>query len=398
MLQSVLKCLAIATLFITLTTGCWDRSEIDDLAIVLATGLDLSDEGNIVVTSQFLTPVSSTAPTAQGGDSDSFTIISVETQSIHDSMRQIQRKLSRTMYISHRKVLVIGEALAKQGLDILDHFSRNPKSRIKTYIVIAKQQKAADLLSSKVPFEKVSGEAIRAIIQTETGVRTKLGELITDMNTEGIVPTLPSVELVQMSDQSTQQNANSNGGPSKAYMLSGAAVIKNYKLTGYLSQDQTRVMLWLKNKLHEGIVTANIKDSGKVSMRVYHTDRSININQINERIKVNIDLRVRGPIHENNTHLDLSNPQHIQSITTEFERYLSEEIDAALNVTQTELKADILGIGEIFYRQHSKQWRGIKDQWDQIYPDIDFNVTVHVEISDVGQYGAPVHIGEEQLE
>lgn len=39
-----------------LMTGCWDRNEMDDLALVMASGIDLTDDGQLEITLQIALP------------------------------------------------------------------------------------------------------------------------------------------------------------------------------------------------------------------------------------------------------------------------------------------------------------------------------------------------------
>ena len=48
--------LTAVTLLMTVASGCWSRKEIEDLAFVVAVGVDMSPSGNIQITAQFAKP------------------------------------------------------------------------------------------------------------------------------------------------------------------------------------------------------------------------------------------------------------------------------------------------------------------------------------------------------
>ena len=62
---------------------------------------------------------------------------------IHEAFRDITLKFDRRLFISHNKVIIIGEELAKRGLvKHMDQLFRNNEQRETTYILIAKGTRA----------------------------------------------------------------------------------------------------------------------------------------------------------------------------------------------------------------------------------------------------------------
>lgn len=57
----------LAVIFIS---GCWDRTEMNDIAFVTATALDLADNGNIICYLQIAAPTSSKGGMSGGGSSN----------------------------------------------------------------------------------------------------------------------------------------------------------------------------------------------------------------------------------------------------------------------------------------------------------------------------------------
>lgn len=57
------------------------------------------------------------------------------------------------------------------------------------------------------------------------------------------------------------------------------------------------------------------------------------------------------------------------------EEVVRQEIMAAFKKT-SELKADIFGFGEMLHKKYSKEWKSMKDNWDDIYPTIELDIVV----------------------
>ncbi|WP_041613469.1 hypothetical protein [Paenibacillus sp. JDR-2] len=106
-------------LFIVVFTlsGCWDRMEINDIAFVTGTALDVMEDGSLFCTLQVAIPGSKEGAGGGGkGESGSFYVISATGKSGNEIHRALQKKSSRQLFYSHRSVVLISERLARQGI------------------------------------------------------------------------------------------------------------------------------------------------------------------------------------------------------------------------------------------------------------------------------------------
>ncbi|UUZ85859.1 hypothetical protein LJK88_21800 [Paenibacillus sp. P26] len=104
-------------------------------------------------------------------------------------------KMSRTLFFSHRSIILIGESLARRGInDVLDAFSRNPRNRLKTYILVVKGN-AGDILQVRYPYELVPAEGLKEMqIMQGEGVATTLRDFFIESASEGISPSVGAIE------------------------------------------------------------------------------------------------------------------------------------------------------------------------------------------------------------
>ncbi|MBY0009589.1 Ger(x)C family spore germination protein [Paenibacillus typhae] len=392
--------LIVLALLSTGLTGCWDSRSIDELAVVMATALDYTEEGNIMASSQIAVP---TSVQTEGGSPQSgagakgFTVVSAVGKNVHDAMDELQRKLSRKLFIEHRKVLLIGEELAKQGLkDTLDHFSRDPDSRLQTYLLIAKNARAVELLLQAVPFEKVPTRAVRSLQEINAEITTTLREMFTAMSGEEIVPTVGALELVEGTAGAGVSTGKDESSRMMTFRLAGSAVIKDYKLAGYLDMEQTRGLLWVLNENKRVSITGNVPGKGNVVMELDKTGKKIKTHIRDGKVQVDISVTTSGPVHENNTDLDLSDPNNIVQIEEALSNSIKGSILKVSEVSQNQLKADIFGVGREIYRHNPGQWKRLKDRWADTYPEAEISVSSSVTITRTGMYGKPLHLIEEK--
>lgn len=82
-------------------------------------------------------------------------------KTIPDALQRMLSMAPRMPYLSHVRVLVFGEDLARSGLsDVLDYISRNHQLRTDFFMLVAKNGKAAEILEVVTPFEYVPANSL----------------------------------------------------------------------------------------------------------------------------------------------------------------------------------------------------------------------------------------------
>lgn len=125
------KPITMACLFLLLLvvlTGCWNRRELNELAIAVAMGVDKKDN-DYLVSIQIVNPG---AVAAQRAGTDTAPVITYSTQgtSIFEALRRTTTKSPRKIYLSHMQVIVLGKEVAEEGIaKVLDFLSRDHEFR-----------------------------------------------------------------------------------------------------------------------------------------------------------------------------------------------------------------------------------------------------------------------------
>src|SRR4051812_43165050 len=111
---------------VLLTTGCWDRTEINDLAFDMGTAFDLTEKGELQASIQIALPQQA-GMTGGNNQKDKFFVLTASGKNHIELQKRLQKKLSRQLFTSHRSVIFISERLARRGLDdVLDIFTHDP--------------------------------------------------------------------------------------------------------------------------------------------------------------------------------------------------------------------------------------------------------------------------------
>jgi spore germination protein KC len=392
-LKSVLLFLSISgtTPFLS---GCWDRTEITDLAIVTAAAIDKKDNNQIELSVQVFIPSSISSGGGQGGSSQggsgATTMVRYEKGSnISDALSKLQSKLPRKVFWGHCKVFVFGEKLAKEGIqEQLDFLLRHPQPREKANVYVSKGE-AKPILESLPPLENYSGEVLRELSDLHIGMLVTMQDL--DEMLTGIpqAAALPFVKILPPAKGQTKLQ----GIP----YIAGTAVFKKDKMTGMMTEKETRGLLWLRDEVESYTVTIKPKGvKGEISLSPVSAKVKIIPQIINEKWRLSVKVITDGAVIQNGTNLNLSNPKSLNAAERAYQKDIEKRIRMAFLNTQHK-KADILGLGKDFYRKYPKQFNKVDNHWDEIFAEMEVEVDVAAHIRRQGYINKPAGLSENEV-
>ena len=385
------------TICLFLTTGCWDRTELNDLAILLGWGIDIQDDGSYLSTAQIVVPSKASSSSSQGGGQAYYTDTGMG-RDVTEAVQNMQMKISRQLFAGHRRDLFIGEALAKHGLaDVMDEYSRNPDVRLRTGAFVVKGSTANNLLKTPTPLENIPVLAAHKLHQQVGGPGdVELANFLIDASTEGSSPTLPVLAMVSsFSGQNETQDATS----ANEFAYAGRAIFDDeLKLIGYLNAREAKEALWVKGQLKFLTITGFIPQAnGYVSLDLTKLGKQIRPSLRGNHIAFSVCLTGQGMIRENNTDLDLTQVKNIHIVESELDKEAQKQVQQMITKVQQEYKADIFGFGERIHRQYPYQWKVLKKRWETEFPKEEVTVKVHLTIKRVGLTGPSLQLKEKQI-
>lgn len=365
-----------------LLTGCWDRNELNEIALVRGIGIDIINNGQIEVSVEISVPK---APSGGGGESDGMaqgsggiTLPTVRTgrgATIPDALEKLQEVIPRKIFWGHTEVIIINENLAKTGLrDKMDYFMRNPRFRLHAFVFVTKG-KAKDMLGLETSLYSPS-EVLTDFSEEKVMLHVTLINLLDMLNSgDAAIPMIKKVPP-QKKSKPTQTIP----------FIKSSAVFKNDKMVGTISDKLTRGVKWIQNDIEETQVTVNSKKGkGYISMTLLRAETKLEpVIKKNGKWKMIIKARTDDDIILNESHLNLKDPQNIKIVKKALEKKLTARLQHALDKVQKDYKADIFGFGEAFHRKYPKQWKESKDHWDEIYPNLEVELDIHANVLRTG--------------
>ena len=386
--RSLLLCLLV--LMQIGLTGCWSREEMNDLAIAVGIGIDkVGDE--FQVSAQVVLP-SQIAGSKGGSPQSPVNLYKTTGKTVYEALRKITTVSPRKIYISHLRILVLSEDLARGGIrDVLDFMSRDTQTRNDYFIVVSKDAKAEDALKILTSLEKIP--AVRLFSSLETSEKqwaptstVTLGDLITDLVAKGKNPVLTGVVIQGNIDVGeTPKNVETVDSPTQL-KYSGLAVFKDDKLIGWLNQEESKVYNYLTNKVNNTVFYINCPEGKRISLEVFEAHSKVKGSVQEGKPAISINQYLEADIGEVQcSNLELTNPKTITELNQIANQKVIKLFETTIKKVQQEYKSDIFGFGEAIHRSNPQEWKKLSDNWDQTFVNLPVTVKVNMEIRQLGK-------------
>lgn len=374
--------------------GCWDRTEINDIAIVTGLGIDRNEDGSIELAVQVFIPRALGSAGGMGGGASAggqkMTLVrSGSGVNIADAASRLQGKLPRKMFWGHCKVFIFGEELAKRGIrDELDFLLRHPEPRERSYVYVSKGN-AVDVLTLLPPLERYSSEVLREISDLQIGMRITSKDLIVMFKGEAETAVVPFIDKLPPEKGEKESQT--------IPYIKGTSIFKKNKMIGTIAERTTRGVMTIRNEITLATITVEPKNAkGSVSVNPVRQTTTL-IPQIEDGIwSMRIRIETEGDLVQNETDLDPMNLTMLKELEQALEADIQHRVELALKKTQKELKADVLGFAAAYHRKYPKQWQKSKDRWEEIFPEVRVSTDISVCIRRPGLQTVPAGNSEEE--
>lgn len=412
MKQGISRILAllISLSFIFVLSGCYDAIEIDDKVYVMAIGVDRGNGESIRITIQYPTykggggGEGGGGGMSGGGEEDSGKLEGsnmdiIEVPTLLDGINLLNSTIARKISLTHIKLLVISEDLAKEGIgEYISPLVRFRDTRSNMQVLISKG-KASDFIKENSP---TIGDSLAKSVELRLSQWENTGLFPTSPLSEFYINAVSPYESAfaiyvgvnktkKLEDSDKNKKDNTKGymagellhvGPSKMELL-GTAVFSGDKMIGTLSSTDTLYFNMITGRLKKGMLT--IPDP-----QAPHTYINLNFTmsrkpEIKGRVEnnnaiINISLNLESDISSLPSKYRHESAENISKLNEEISKYIKEGIQMTIEKTQKELKSDIFGFGHSISGSFKtiQEWENYN--WLLKYPqskiDLDINTNV----------------------
>jgi spore germination protein KC len=224
------------------------------------------------------------------------------------------------------------------------------------------------------------------------------------MRSQRSISRFPFIELYEFFDRVSYQQVSAIAPAiqlveqhgEKTPLAGGTAIFKKEKLIGFLDEEDTKAILWLRDEIQGGLVivknVSGTKDN--VTLEIFNSKSKITplMQEGVLKIKVEIDLDVG--IAEIMGSTDFIKSPGKQKLIKAAEDKVEGDIKKVYTMIRDKYKADVFGFGRRIEMKMPGIWKQIKQDWDKFYAELEIDVDVNVKIRGSATTRIPLKVGE----
>lgn len=368
-----------------LLTGCWNYRELDKLAIVSGLAVDKSEKGDkFLLTAEVI-------DIKQGTTEVKISSIRIESEgeTIFDAMRNMIKISGKRLYWSHAKVIILSQDVAKESvIPIIDWISRDQEPRLTLNLLVSKEKTAKELLSQQSVTTEIRSFEMNYMLMGNSVLskapKVEVYELMNDLSDDGISASLPAIGITTNEGKRTSE-------------LSATAVFKRDKLVGFLDGEDTKYYLFIKNKIKGGLLAVKTAEEGTsdvIILEIFKNKTKIKTIYSDGKLLMKVHVKTEVSIAEEDTSVDYISKKGRTKLKSHAEKSLERDIENVIKKVQSDFGTDIFGFGKVVEAEFPSLWKDIKDDWSDIFKDLEVEVKAEIEIRNSGLTISPIKVGK----
>ena len=366
--------------FILAFSHSYSSLNIDNLAYVVALGIDSTDDNNLQVTFQFSTPVS-----IESGEKPNPINNTVISPSISNAINIMNSYLGNPISFSHCKVIVFSEQLAKQGISdevytLINDTQITPSSNIviskcdaKNYLEQTETFASSSRNTGYIP-DATIGDFFNDLTSRTREPYAILGGLNAESRNEENSTTTNQDSLKANTTSISGKNGSENFG---------VAVFREDMLVGELDAFESVALQNIRNNIDRFLISVQDPENENNVLDIYMTPSSntnIKVDTSTKSPYVEINCNFTGRIYSMTQNSKYLSPQVLDSISKTCNSYLETQFSNYLYRTSRELHSDINSIGNYALKNFFTTKEFEDYSWLDNYKNAFFKVKVNSSI------------------
>ncbi|MDI3257064.1 MAG: Ger(x)C family spore germination protein [Kyrpidia sp.] len=363
-------------------TGCWDRVEVTDLALVIGMGIDDAPDDGVELTVQLLSPISQ--PSGEGGtgmqsggqsSQRAFINYRERGKTLQEALDRLYRTIPRRVFVAHNTVVVFGRRYAEKGFDrALDYIERERNFR-RSQIFVVTGGSARDLLNVSTGLERVNSRGLRKLVDEQT--RTSITE--------------PSVELRVVNDLLSPSQA-----PVMVWVdpvgneprIKGLGLFRGGKLVDLLATRDSRGLVWLLDRAEQTFIHIPCSGGKKQTPGQSLSVRLFSVHVGLEPVSTPTGLMFRVHAHgqaevDTVCEGETPTPDRMRQWGDRVAQYMQAEMERTLERLKAK-QVDAAQFGTKLFRENPRLWRHVARRWPEMFQTCRVEYDIHINLQRSG--------------
>lgn len=364
-LSAVLCVIALLTL-----TACMpENTEIKYRLVIEGIGVDYNEEKNVY-------EVSVQVLETENEEKSQSKTYTVKGETIAKAITTLTESTGKYPLYSQNRLIILGSSVrGDRMIKALNFFVREYTSRPDVYVVTS-TGKASEVLNVKA-----TGESTAKLIESEVEqshntsvcIDTKLFEAVNLSLEENSTFFIP---LTEITNEYTSE---------KTVKVTGSSVFSKDGKGIFLSDTETFYTLLALDKAKKGTFTSKAEDT-RAALEIMNTDTKIKVSEKDGKPVFDIKIRMTVDIteYESSEFTDLD-ADAVKKIEKQASSHIKSGVEETVRRIVKEEKCDILRLGRRFYRKFPDEYDKIKDNWQNLLPEMQINISADVKVGRIGQ-------------
>lgn len=401
-------------IFITAFSSSYTSRKLDNLAYVLALGIDVGENASLKLSAQFTKSASfSPSEGSSSEDSDNIVLVSVEADSLFSAINLLNSYIGKEINLSHCSFIVFSEEFAKNGISTEIYSLINNEEIRPTSNLLISTCSAYDYLNNSYPnLEKLSTQYYKTFTITDrfTGYFSSItiGDFFNSLSADYYDCTAILGGLNATARKSTEKDSSSNNEVAQTQNIItnpenltagtssiignrgtenlGIAVFKDDKLCGKLSVIESICHSLINNTVDSCIISIDnplikLEEPEKMEIQLFPSkDTKIEVLIKNNKPYISIKVSLEADIMTLAPNINYDTNEALSIVSEASKQFLEEQFYKYLNKVCTEYNTDI----DQFSTKIAAHFATISDfknfNWIEKYKDSEFDVNVDINV------------------
>ncbi len=375
-----------------LLAGCWSRTEVNDLGVVLGVAVDIGEERPVRLTLLYARQGQSQQGQSKAIGGDPIYVAAREADNLSDAMREIALAAGRETSLHHVRVVLISEEYARtRGIrNLLDFLARHPQVRM-SLVPLVVEGRAQTVLETPPQLKALQPQNLVAILEEKGGLRWRLKDFLVARVSETHSGWMYTVSVIQ-------RPAGTPQAPPKEVVVTGSALFFGDRLVRMLSPKETEGLAWLMSKPVRSVITATCPENPDASFSGQVDQGRTTMRPSWEGGRLRIDVAIQGKVDliRLTCRDDLADVAWRERLEAHLEKDVRERVEGVIETFKSQ-RVDPVGFGKRVQLNDPAWWLQNGPNWPEIWPEVEVTVTAQISIMQSGLLLKPANLTEKEL-
>lgn len=363
--RSSSRLLVLLLLVALMTTGCWDKKEFNQMALVQTMAIDKQDD-QYLITLQIITPKAG----EKGITAENLWILSGKGESVAMALENASLSAPRSIYLRQMDLVLFGEGVLKE--DIVAGFRYlvgNNMMRRRNHL-LAIPGNASEIVQAKTELGKTDIFYLANLLKDqEQNIKystTILNDCVIASSSVSRAVFIPSVAVQS----------------EKEVTLDGGALLKENQLVGWVDQDWVDGYYWIKGRTKKNsVVLQDIwEDNDMITMEADRSHCRFTIKQ-QEPLVIGLDIALELNMVDSRGSRRIRDEKEMKQRMQQVQQLVEQKVMASAQASikqAQQLNCEPFGIGQWLNAYHpslAKQY-----DWQQDFAKVQIEVAVKSKV------------------